>query len=152
MASTDRIEKQIEIGAPLTRVWRALTDHREFGQWFRVRLEAPFVVGKSTRGNITYPGYEHLVFEATVEAMEPERRFAMRWHPHAVDPKKDYSGEPTTLVEFTLQASGSGTLLRLVESGFDALPAERRSEAFRMNDGGWAEQMKNIQAHVLAQA
>jgi len=145
---TDRIEKRIELKAPLSRVWRALTDHREFGAWFRVRLEAPFQVGQVARGQITYPGYEHVKWEATIEAMEPERLFAFAWHPYAVDPTLDYSKEPTTRVEFRLEPRGAGTLLIVTESGFDAIPKERRFEAYRMNDGGWSEQIKNIAAHV----
>ena len=144
----DRIEKQIELKAPISKVWRALTDHREFGEWFRVKLEGPFVPGQVSRGQITYPGYEHLKWEATVQQMEPEKLFSFTWHPYAVDPKIDYSNEPPTLVEFTLQKTANGTLLTVTESGFDKIPSGRRLEAFRMNDGGWAEQMKNIEKHV----
>ena len=145
---TDRIEKTVELKAPVSRVWRALTDHREFGTWFRVRLEGPFVPGQVSRGQITYPGFEHVRWEAVVQRMEPERYFSFTWHPYAVDPKQDYSKEPPTLVEFTLQKTRTGTLLRVVESGFDKLPASRRNEAFRMNEGGWSAQVKNIAAHV----
>ena len=148
--NTDRIEKQIELKAPIARVWRALTDHREFGAWFRVALEEPFAPGKTARGRITYQGYEHLTFEAVVQAMEPERLFSFLWHPYAIDPAVDYSKEPHTLVEFHLEKAGDGTLLRVTESGFDKLPAHRRDEAFRMNEGGWTEQMKNIEQHVRA--
>lgn len=147
-SSTDRIEKQIELKVPVTRVWRALTDYKEFGEWFRVSLETPFVPGEATRGKITYPGYEHLVMEVVVEKMEPERLFSFHWHPGAVDPNVDHSKEPSTLVEFKLERVGSGTLLLVTESGFDAIPAGRRDEAFRMNDGGWTEQVKNIEAYV----
>jgi len=147
-ASTDRIEKRIELKASPARVWRALTDYREFGEWFRVNLEGPFVPGRVARGRITYPGYEHLVMEVTVVTMEPERLFSMRWHPYAVDPKVDYSKETPTLVEFRLEKMTSGTLLLVTESGFDSIPAARRDEAFRMNSGGWTEQLKNIEAHV----
>ena len=147
-SSTDRIEKQIELIAPVSRVWRALTDHREFGEWFRVKLESPFVPGEHTRGNILYPGYEHLVMEVLVKQLEPERLFSFEWHPYAVDPNVDYSKEPPTLVEFRLTPTDDGTLLEVTESGFDALPPGRRDEAFRMNDGGWTEQMKNVKAHV----
>lgn len=147
-SSTDRIEKRIELKAPVARVWRALTDHNEFGAWFRVNLEAPFVVGETTRGRITYPGYEHLVMEVAVQEMEPERLFSFHWHPGAVDPDVDYSKEPPTLVEFKLEPAGCGTLLLVTESGFDAIPAGRRDEAFRMNDRGWTEQVKNIESHV----
>jgi len=144
----DRIEKRIQLNAPISRVWRALTDHREFGLWFRVKLDGPFAPGQVSRGWITYPGYEHLKWEAVVQKMEPERLFSFTWHPYAVDPKMDYSKEPPTLVEFRLEESKSGTLLVVTESGFDKIPAGRRPEALRMNDGGWTEQMKNIERHV----
>jgi uncharacterized protein YndB with AHSA1/START domain len=147
-SSSDRIEKQIELKAPVGRVWRALTDHKEFGAWFGASLEAPFVLGETTRGRITYPGYEHLVMEVVVQKMEPERLFSFHWHPGAVDPNVDYSKELPTLVEFKLERVGSGTLLLVMESGFDAIPAARRDEAFRMNDGGWTEQVRNIENYV----
>jgi uncharacterized protein YndB with AHSA1/START domain len=145
---TDRIEKRIELKAPVARVWRALTDYREFGEWFRVKIEGPFVPGEMSRGHITHPGYEHLQWEAVVKAMEPERLFSFTWHPYAVDPKMDYSTEPQTLVEFRLETTAEGTRLTVTESGFDKIPAGRRAEAFRMNEGGWAQQMKNIERHV----
>jgi uncharacterized protein YndB with AHSA1/START domain len=145
---SDRIEKRIELRAPLSRVWRAITDYREFGEWFRVKLDGPFVPGKISIGHVTYPGYEHLKWEAVVQKMEPERLFSLTWHPYAIDPKKDYSNEPSTLVEFRLEKTATGTLLLLTESGFDKIPADRRLEAFRMNDGGWIEQMKNIESYV----
>ena len=145
---SDRIEKEIEIKAPVERVWRALTDYREFGEWFRVKLDAPFAVGETSSGYITWPGYEHLKWEAVVQKVEPEKLFSFTWHPYAVDPKMDYSQEPQTLVEFRLEKTKQGTLLTVTESGFDKIPADRRAEAFRRNEGGWTEQMKNIQAHV----
>lgn len=148
---SDRIEKTIDLKAPVARVWGALTDYRKFGEWFGVSLESPFVVGKSTRGNITYPGYEHLVMEVKVVSLETDRRFAYHWHPYAIDPAVDYSQEPPTLVQFTLEPIAGGTRLTIVESGFDKVPAHRRDEAFRMNSGGWAEQMKNIDAYVTRQ-
>jgi uncharacterized protein YndB with AHSA1/START domain len=144
----DRIEKEIELNAPVERVWRALTDHREFGEWFRVKLEGPFVQGEVSRGHITYPGYEHVVWEVKVVRMDRPELFSFTWHPYAVDPEVDYSGEPPTLVEFRLEPTTAGTRLKLTESGFDALPPGRRPDALRMNEGGWEEQMKNIQAHV----
>jgi uncharacterized protein YndB with AHSA1/START domain len=144
----DRIEKQIELNAPVARVWRALTDYREFGEWFRVKIEGPFVPGEVSHGHITHPGYEHLKWEAVVKAMEPERLFSFTWHPYAIDPKMDYSAEPQTLVEFRLEATAQGTRLTVTESGFEKIPAGRRAEAFRMNEGGWAQQMKNIDRHV----
>jgi uncharacterized protein YndB with AHSA1/START domain len=144
----NRIEKCIELKAPISQVWRALTDYREFGEWFQVKLEGPFVPGQVSRGHITYPGYEHLKWEAVVQKMEPERLFSFTWHPYAIDPKKDYSKETPTLVEFRLEKTPTGTLLLLTESGFDKVPADRRAEAFRRNDGGWDEQMKNIGSYV----
>ncbi len=145
----DRIEKSIELKAPVSRVWRALTDYREFGEWFRVKLDGPFVAGQVSHGHITYPGYEHVVWEAVVQALEPERLFSFTWHPYSVDPAIDYAKETPTLVEFRLEPTAGGTLLRLTESGFENVPAERRLEAFRRNEGGWTEQMKNIEAHVV---
>jgi uncharacterized protein YndB with AHSA1/START domain len=130
------------------RVWRALTDYREFGQWFRVKLDGPFVPGPVSRGNITYPGYEHLKWEAVVEKMEPERLFRFTWHPDAVELQKDYSTETPTLVEFGLEKTPTGRLLRVTESGFGKIPRERRVDALRINDRGWVEQMKNSEAHV----
>jgi len=148
MSSTDRIEKKILLRAPRSRVWRALTDAREFGAWFRVALEGSFAEGATVRGRITHPGYEHLTMEMRIERMDPERLFSYRWHPYAVRPDVDYAAEPTTLVEFHLEDATGGTLLTVVESGFDRLPSGRRAEAFRMNDGGWSEQMGNIERHV----
>jgi len=148
--STDRIEKRIELRAPVSRVWRALADHREFGSWFGVNLEGPFVPGQVARGRITHPGYEHVTWEAVIQKMEPERLFSFTWHPFAVDPKADYSKEAPTLVEFRLEPTPAGTLLTLVESGFDRIPSGRRLEAFRMNDQGWTHQMKSIESHVAA--
>jgi uncharacterized protein YndB with AHSA1/START domain len=147
-SSTDRIEKQILLRAPQSRVWRALTDAEEFGVWFRVQFEGRFVPGQWTKGRITWPGYEHITMEVAVEQMEAESLFSFRWHPYAIDPEVDYSGEPTTLVEFRLETADGGTLLKVVESGFDQLPASRRDEAFRMNDGGWSQQLVNIERHV----
>lgn len=145
---TDRIEKQIQIAAPIARVWRALTDHNEFGSWFRVKLESPFVAGQSLRGRVTYPGYEHVVFDIRVIAIEPRRYFSYAWHPYAVDPQYNYDADRRTLVEFFLSPASGGTLLKVTESGFDAIPPGRRSEAFRMNSAGWHEQVGNIARHV----
>jgi uncharacterized protein YndB with AHSA1/START domain len=148
----DRIEKRIELKAPVSRVWRALTDYREFGEWFRVKLEGPFVEGEMSRGRITWPGYEHVKWEALVERIEPEKLFSFTWgHIKALDKEHysdDYSNAPTTLVEFRLEPTHTGTLLTLAESGFDKLPADTREEFFRRNDGGWSQQMENIEKHV----
>jgi uncharacterized protein YndB with AHSA1/START domain len=123
----DHIEKRIELKAPVSRVWRVLTDYREFGAWFRVKLDGLFVPGQVSRGHITYPGYEHVQWEALVQKTEPERLFSFTWHPYAVDPKIDYSQETPALVEFRLEENSSGTLLLLRESGFDKIPNSRRA-------------------------
>ncbi|HRD29358.1 MAG TPA: SRPBCC family protein [Caulobacter sp.] len=145
---SDRIEKSIDLKASVARVWRALTDSAEFGAWFRVDLDGPFVAGEEVRGRVTHPGYEHLVWKATVVRMDEPTLFAFTWHPYAVDADVDYDSEPPTLVEFRLEALADGVRLTICESGFDALPAERRDEAFLRNSGGWTAQVENIRAHV----
>ena len=144
----NRIEKHAEIKAPVAIVWRALTDHCEFGKWFRVNLEGPFRAGQVARGTIAYPGYEHYKWEAVVQKIELEQLFSFTWHPYAIDLKADYSKETPTLVEFRLKKTAEGTLLLLAESGFDKVPNNRRIEAFRMNMQGWEQQMENIKAYV----
>jgi uncharacterized protein YndB with AHSA1/START domain len=152
----DRIEKRIELNAPVSRVWRALTDYREFGKWFGVKLDAPFVEGEVSRGSMTYPGYEHVKWEAVVKKMEPERLFSFTWpHVRSLDKDKysaDYSNAPRTVVEFRLERSKNGTLLLVTESGFDQIPGDLRLEAFRRNEGGWTQQMKNIKSYLAKAA
>jgi len=147
-SETNRIERRIELKVPASRVWKALTGHKEFGEWFRVNLASPFEPGRESKGRVTYPGYEHAVMRVIVQRMEAERVFSFLWHPYAVDPKADYSKEKPTLVEFVLAKTASGTLLTVTESGFDSIPSGRRDEAFRMNSAGWTEQMSNIERHV----
>src|SRR6267143_2446437 len=149
-ATTDRIEKAITLRAPRARVWRAITNAQEFGAWFEVKFDGAFRPGQRIEGHITSPGYEHVKLEMLVERMDPERLFSYRWHPYAIDSAVDYSNEPTTLVEFHLEDVAGGTRLTVVESGFDRIPLERRAEAFRKNDDGWAAQLENIQRHVAA--
>jgi uncharacterized protein YndB with AHSA1/START domain len=144
----DRIEKRFVVKAPRARVWKAIADFEQFGAWFGVKLESGFEAGKAVRGKITFPGYEHLTLEMKVEKLEPERLFSYRWHPYAVDPKVDYSAEPTTLVEFSLEDGEGGTHVTIVESGFEGVPLARRAEAFRMNEGGWTAQALNLERHV----
>jgi uncharacterized protein YndB with AHSA1/START domain len=151
-SATDRIEKHIVLSSPRARVWRAITDVREFNKWFGVALTQPFAPGAVVSGNITNPGYEHLVMTAWVETMEPEHRFAFRWHPNAVEPEVDYSAEPTTLVTFILDEVEGGTRLTIIESGFDAIPESRRMRAFDGNSKGWAQQLERIRRHVTAAA
>ena len=146
---SDRIEKQILLRAPRSRVWRAIADKTEFGAWFGVKFPAgAFAPGENVSGPITYPGFEHLIMDIWVEEVTPERKLSYRWHPYDIDPNVDLSAEPTTLVVFTLEEKDGDTLLTIVESGFDRIPAHRRDEAFRMNDSGWAEQTVNFQRHV----
>ncbi|CAN7442990.1 SRPBCC family protein [Duganella sp. LjRoot269] len=144
----NEIEKQIDVKALLSRVWRALTDYREFGQWFQVRLDGPFVPGQACAGAMTYPGFEGKPFTVMVKEIQPERLFSYTWHPYALDPDRDYDAEPQTLVVFTLQEIAGGTRLTVNESGFDSLPADRREEAFSMNEGGWEAQLQNVARHV----
>jgi len=146
--STDRIEKTVVLKAPRPRVWRAIADAQEFGAWFGVRLQGPFAPGAHVRGQVTIPGYEHVTLDITIERVEPERLFAYRWHPNAIEPAVDYSPEPTTLVEFHLDDVPGGTRLTVTESGFDRIPLPRRAQAFEANEGGWAAQLRNIERYV----
>ncbi|WP_434574895.1 SRPBCC family protein [Pseudomonas sp. Z3-6] len=149
MHSSDRIERKILLKAPRSQVWRALANAEAFGQWFGVALEGKrFVAGERTQGQITYPGYEHLIWDVAVERVEPERVFSFRWHPYAVEPQVDYSKESETRVLFELEDMDSGTLLKVVESGFNNIPEARRLKAFRMDSRGWDEQMANIEAFL----
>ena len=157
--STDRIEKNVLLKAPLDRVWRAISDSTEFGRWFGARFDGPFVAGQGVRGVITPTQVDddiakmqepHAGTMGTWEivAVEPQKRFAFRWHPFALDPGVDYSQEPTTLVEFTLTEADDGVWLRIVESGFDAIPVERRARAYEANSGGWAKQLTLVQKYL----
>ena len=144
----DKIVKVIELKAPISRVWRALVDYKEFGAWFRVDLDGPFEVGKTITGQITYPGYEHMRWESTVEVMDTERLFVLSWPVSA-----DESGEPerefVTRGEFKLEKTADGTRLTITESGFSKLPDDgRREDAYRRNTDGWNLQAENIKAHV----
>jgi uncharacterized protein YndB with AHSA1/START domain len=150
-SSTDRIEKHITLNAPRSRVWRAIADPQEFGQWFQMKLNGQFTPGATVLGKLTVPGYENVTVEMKVEEVKPETHLSYRWHPGAIDPKVDYSVEPMTLVEFHLadaKGADGGTALTIIESGFDALPADRRAEAYRMDEGGWNGQLRNIEKHV----
>jgi len=146
--TTDCIKKELHLRAPQARVWKALSDAHEFGTWFGMKLEGAFVPGESVFGRITHPDYEHIHLEMKVERMEAETLFSYWWHPYPMDKKRDYSKEPMTLVEFRLEVADGGTLLKVVESGFDKLPPDRRDEAFRMNDSGWTHQMVRIERYV----
>jgi len=142
--NTDRIEKRVVLRAPRSRVWRAISDAKEFATWFRITLDGAFAAGKTVRGS-----HDAFKVEMRIERIEPERYFSYRWHPYPKDPAKDYAEEPMTLVEFTLEeAEGGGTLLTIVESGFDRIPLARRAEAFRMNTEGWGGQIKNLERYV----
>jgi uncharacterized protein YndB with AHSA1/START domain len=160
----DRIEKEILLRAPRARVWRALTDHREFGEWFGMRCDAPFKPGQAVTGTIVPTAidaavakaqepYKGMPFEMTIEQLEPERLFSFRWHPFAIDRNVDYSAEPTTLVTFTLEddeRGGRGTLLKVCESGFDRIPLARRAAAFTANEQGWGMVVTLLEKYVAA--
>ena len=157
--NTDRIEKRIVLRAPLERVWRAISDAGQFGSWFGVAFDGPFVAGARLTGKIVpttvdaevakqQKPYAGMAFEFFVERIEPMRTIEFRWHPFAVEPGVDYSGEPTTRIVFELQPVSDGVLLTVTESGFDQIPLARRAKAFTANDGGWAMQMKLIEKYL----
>ena len=157
--STDRIEKKILLHAPRKRVWRALSDSTEFGTWFGMKFDGPFVPGAVMRGVIVgtkvnaevakaQKEYEGMSGEITIERIEPERLFSFRWHPFAVERGVDYSAEPTTLIVFTLEETPDGVLLTVSESGFDQIPLERRSKAFTANEQGWTMVLKLIEEYL----
>jgi len=148
--TTDRIEKEIVLRAPRSRVWRALANAEEFGTWFGMTFDGAFAPGARVHGRLTAPGHERVSLELAIERMDPETRMSYRWHPYAIQPGVDYSNEPTTLVEFELEEVAEGTKLTVVESGFDRIPEARRAEAFRMNDAGWTGQLENIERHVAS--
>jgi uncharacterized protein YndB with AHSA1/START domain len=155
----DRIEKRVLLRAPLDRVWRAVSDAEQFGRWFGIRFDGPFAAGRAVTGAIAPTTVDdeiaqrqepHAGVKSTwqIVAIEPRRRFAYRWHPFAVDPGVDYDEEPTTLVEFTLSETDEGVLLTIVETGFDAIPAARRSDSFEANAQGWAIQTDLVRRYV----
>jgi uncharacterized protein YndB with AHSA1/START domain len=161
--TTDQIEKQILLRAPHARVWQALTDAREFGTWFGMKFDGSFTPGAHVAGIIVPTAvdaevaraqqpYAGTPFEITIDRIEPERRFAFRWHPFAVAPGVDYSHEPTTLVEFILEDVPDGVMLTVRESGFDRVPLERRAKAFAANEGGWTIQMRLIEKYLAEAA
>ena len=159
VSAVDRIEKKILLRAPRARVWRALADAQEFGQWFGVKFEGPFTPGNRQRGVIVpttvdadvakaQQAHEGLPFEITIDRIEPERVLAFRWHPHAIERDVDYSAEPTTLVVFALEEVADGTMLTVTESGFDRIPLARRAKAFTANEQGWTMVVKLIEKHL----
>lgn len=155
----DRIEKKILLRAPLGRVWRAISDSKEFGAWFGVKFDDPFTPGALMRGVVVgtvvdaevaklQRQFGKVAFEITIEKIEPQRLFSFRWHPHAIEPGVDYSGEATTLIEFVLEPAPEGVLLTVTESGFDRIPLARRAQAFSGNDQGWDMMVKIVQKYV----
>jgi uncharacterized protein YndB with AHSA1/START domain len=144
----DEIVKRIELNAPVSRVWRALSDHEEFGRWFRVRLDGPFVPGTISTGHMTYEGYEHMPWLATIERMEPEHLLSFRRHDFDENSDADIADQPTTHVEFRLEPSANGTMLTITETGFAALPDHRRIAVMRDNTHGWNVQAENLASHV----
>jgi uncharacterized protein YndB with AHSA1/START domain len=152
MSTTDRIEKEVLLRAPRSLVWKALGDYREFGTWFNAVLEGPFEPGTTVRGTITEPGWEGTRFVVLVQRVEAGRHLSFRWHPYPADPEGELSREPTTLVSFDLEDAPGGTRLRIVESGFDALPEDRRAQARESNEEGWTIQSERIAKHVATSA
>jgi uncharacterized protein YndB with AHSA1/START domain len=146
-STSDRIEKQVTLEAERSRVWRALTDVKQFNSWFGINLMTPFTAGAEVKGSMKYRGAD-LTVTIWIEDVEPERFFSFRWHPYALEQDVDYSVEPTTLVSFTLTDAGSNTQLDIVESGFDAIPESRRATAFGMNSKGWTGQIENIRKYL----
>lgn len=143
----DRIEREIEIKAAPAKVWDALTDYKKFGQWFGVRLDGPFIVGKTTTG---INNYKELKMAYMIQKIEPKTFFSYKWTPYPIDSERDYSQEDPTLVEFTLSETDKGTKVVVVESGFSRIPQDRRAEAFRMHTGGWEAQLENIKKYVVS--
>ena len=150
--NTDRIERSVLLRAPRARIWEAISDPKAFGDWFGVKLDGSFAPGSRLHGKVTHKGYENYPFEIIVDRVEPERLLSWRWHPHALDLKKDYSSEPTTLVRFDLEDAPGGTRFKVTESGFDSLPESRRREAYEGNEKGWAMQMEAIEKYVAQAA
>src|SRR5262249_23534187 len=158
-SNTDRIEKKVLLRAPRERVWRAISNSQEFGSWFGVKLDGPFVAGTRVTGKVVPTSvdpevakaqkpYEGMAFEFTGDRIEPMKLCSFRWHPFAVEPGVDYSKEPTTLVAFQLEEVPGGTMLTITESGFDQIPLARRAKAFAANEQGWAEQVKLIEKYL----
>jgi len=163
MPSTDRIEKKVLLRAPHARVWKAITDSSQFGAWFGVKFDAPFVAGKVMIGSMMGTTVDAEIaarqlqhkgrpFEFVIDRIEPMRLFSFRWHPFAIEPNVDYSNEPRTLVAFELEEVAGGTMLKVTESGFDQIPLERRAKAFAANEGGWAAQMTLIEKYLALHA
>lgn len=161
--TTDRIEKRILLRAPLKRVWRALSDSKEFGTWFGVKFDASFKPGALIRGKVVGTAvdsevakaqkqYWHVPFEITIERIQPEQLFSFRWHPYAIEPGVDYSNEPTTLIEFTLEEVPNGVMLTVIESGFDQIPLERRVRAFTANERGWGIVITLVEKYLAQEA
>ena len=153
--SADRIEEQVRLPQPPARVWRALTDPAELGEWFGARIAGETIApGSQVKGYLVHPGFQHVLFDVIIEEMVPERRFAWRWHPHAVEGGVDYTTEQRTLVTFTLEPTrDGGTLLRVVETGFGTMPPARRASALLGNTKGWTGQLqKRLPAFLAAHA
>lgn len=162
-SSTDRIEKRVVLSASRAKVWRAISNATEFGAWFGVEFDGPFVAGTRITGTMRptkvdpevaklQQPHEGKSFEWTVERIEPMTHISFRWHPFAIEPDYDYSKEPTTLITFELIEVTGGTQLTITESGFDKIPVERRAQAFAANEGGWTHQLKLIEKYLAMAA
>lgn len=155
MANIDRIEKSVVLHAPLDRVWRAIADATEFGRWFGVRVDGPFVAGSVVNAEMTGTlideavaaeqcAHPHGPFPLQIVSVQPRRQLAFRWNPL---PGTEFA-ELFTLVEFTLSETADGVRLTVVESGFDALPAGPRRSAWTDNDRGWTIQLDLVGRYV----
>jgi uncharacterized protein YndB with AHSA1/START domain len=160
---SDRIEKKAVLEAPIEPVWRAVSDSAAFGKWFGVAFDGPFVEGKKLTGRIVpttvdaevaamQKPFEGKPFEFVVDRIQPMSRISFRWHPFAIEPGVDYSKEPMTLIVFALEEVARGTRLTITESGFDAIPLERRAKAFAANEGGWEKQAQLVAKYLALQA
>lgn len=158
MSTTDTIRKTARLDAPLARVWQAISDSRQFGAWFGAEFDGPFTAGASLTARIRPTTVDPEVarlqephaghpFEIEVTEVESPHRLAFRWHPHGTG-GPEHPGDPTTLVEFVLEADGDGTRLTITESGFDRITLERRAQAFDANDGGWTHQLRLVTRYL----
>lgn len=160
---TDRIEKKVLLRASRDRVWHAISDSAQFGSWFGMEFDGPFIAHTRLTGRIIpttvdpetaklQQPYAGKPVEIVVDRIEPMRRFAFRWHPFAINPQVDYSKEPMTLILFELADVADGILLTITESGFDKIPLERRALAFAADEGGWEKQTQLIRKYLAMHA
>lgn len=146
----DRVEKSLDVRAPRSRVWRAISDAREFGTWFGLgeplELQGTFEPGG--RILVRWAGRREPELFCTIERVEPERLLAFRWVPYEIADGDDPARHPTTLIEMRLADCDIGTRLTISESGFAALPADKQYKRDQ-NGMGWAIQLQSIAQHLV---